>query len=274
MTDSPANDRVTADGLHDEGASAVAQDEVDASQRNPDVNGGQQAEASAVAEDKVKDLEVADRPSDSGKPKPDVDVLAKGIASVLGPVMNNFDGGVEGVLKSQSILASSIDRLTRELDKLLEDVPHPYATHHATRLSGIRKRVIALNTSLRIIQKRMEMIQRLLGGYALKASASASKEKGSVKGFQSTSNNVILREVPPHKVSSYGAGSHCNDELSKAEYPGNVPSEGLQDATIQEKRDLKDDIVVSPNKEAFIEQEPVGASIAGDEVGEVDVKGI
>ena len=45
--------------------------------------------------------------------KPPLEDMARGIACIMGPVMNNFDAGVEGCLKSQSILASSIDRLTR-----------------------------------------------------------------------------------------------------------------------------------------------------------------
>lgn len=95
------------------------------------------------------------------------EVIAKGIASVLGPVMRNFDAGVEGALKSQSVLASSIDRLTRELDKLLEDAHIPHFTQHATRLSGIRKRAVSLNESLRKIQKRIDNIEQLLSRYGL-----------------------------------------------------------------------------------------------------------
>lgn len=41
------------------------------------------------------------------------DVMAEGLAAVLGPVVRDFDARVEGALKSQSLLTGSIDRLTR-----------------------------------------------------------------------------------------------------------------------------------------------------------------
>lgn len=43
------------------------------------------------------------------------ETIAQGIASVLGPVVRNFETRVDDVLKSQSSLQSSIDRLTRGL---------------------------------------------------------------------------------------------------------------------------------------------------------------
>lgn len=41
------------------------------------------------------------------------DVIAQGLAAVLGPVVREFDARVEGALKSQSLLTGSIDRLTK-----------------------------------------------------------------------------------------------------------------------------------------------------------------
>eukprot|EP01018_Ginkgo_biloba_P029533 Gb_22652 [translate_table: standard] len=92
------------------------------------------------------------------------EIIAKGIASVLGPVMRDFDARAEGALKSQGVLASSIDRLTRELDKLLEDAPLPFITQHAAKLSGVRKRVLSLNSTLQVIQRRIDNIERMLSG--------------------------------------------------------------------------------------------------------------
>ncbi|KAF9606819.1 hypothetical protein IFM89_029276 [Coptis chinensis] len=42
------------------------------------------------------------------------DVLAKGVSSLLGSVMKDFDTKAENTLKSQDHLSFSIDRLTRE----------------------------------------------------------------------------------------------------------------------------------------------------------------
>ena len=40
-------------------------------------------------------------------------IMALGLASVLEPVVRDFDARVEGALKSQSVLTTSIDRLTQ-----------------------------------------------------------------------------------------------------------------------------------------------------------------
>lgn len=171
------------------------------------------------------------------------EIIAQGIASVLGPVMNNFDAGVEGALKSQSVLSSSFDRLTRELDKLLEDAPLPFVTHHATKISGIRKRVVSLITSLRIIQKRIDNIERLLSGYAMKTPEKVRCQSSDInEGLVSASLSQALPagssyvEVPSVESPPIaGANTYINDDdlVSKSQsvYQNtcNIPeSEGLQ----------------------------------------------
>lgn len=49
-----------------------------------------------------------------------------------------------------------------ELDKLLEDAPLPFIMQHAARISGVRKRVKALNTVLKSIQRRIDNMDRML----------------------------------------------------------------------------------------------------------------
>jgi elongation factor 1-alpha len=49
-----------------------------------------------------------------------------------------------------------------ELDQLLEDAPLPFIMQHATKISGVRKRVSSLNFVLKSIQKRVDNIDRLL----------------------------------------------------------------------------------------------------------------
>jgi hypothetical protein len=53
-------------------------------------------------------------PSESSSaPSTAEDVVSRGIASVLGPVVRNFDSSVDGVMSSQKALSRSIDRLTQ-----------------------------------------------------------------------------------------------------------------------------------------------------------------
>ncbi|KAL2631506.1 hypothetical protein R1flu_016192 [Riccia fluitans] len=90
------------------------------------------------------------------------ELLARGIASVVGPVVRTFETRVEEVVKSQHTLESSIDRLTRVLDKLLDDTPLPSGAQHAAKLSGIRKRVGTLSDTLRVIQGRINSMDTML----------------------------------------------------------------------------------------------------------------
>ncbi|KAH7295122.1 hypothetical protein KP509_27G033200 [Ceratopteris richardii] len=174
-------------------------------------------EETLADEANVKEPIISSGNSEAAKRDLDVDVLARGIASVMGPVMNSFDAGVEGALKSQSVLASSIDRLMRELDKLLEDAPHPHAVYHATRLAGIQKRVVSLSSTIHIIQKRMDMIQRLLAGYASRVASKANQQspRHLVDGSQSSSCDIPLRNISTQQVSSWNS-DQCSDNV---EYP-------------------------------------------------------
>lgn len=49
-----------------------------------------------------------------------------------------------------------------ELDKLLEDTPIPMVAQHAAKLSGVRKRVASLMSTLRVIQGRIINMDRML----------------------------------------------------------------------------------------------------------------
>ncbi|KAI7730361.1 hypothetical protein M8C21_021249, partial [Ambrosia artemisiifolia] len=64
--------------------------------------------------------------------------------------------------RSQDQLSSAIDRLTNELDQLLADAPSPFIMQHATKISGVRKRVSSLNSVLKSIQRRVDNIDRLV----------------------------------------------------------------------------------------------------------------
>ncbi|KAH1051703.1 hypothetical protein AAZX31_08G170900 [Glycine max] len=90
------------------------------------------------------------------------DVLAKGLSSMLSSVINDFDFRAQQTLQSQNHLSSAIDRLTGELDQLLEDAPLPFIMQHAAKISSVRKRVSSLNSLLKSIQGRIDNIDRML----------------------------------------------------------------------------------------------------------------
>ncbi|KAJ7981993.1 SNARE-associated-like protein [Quillaja saponaria] len=90
------------------------------------------------------------------------EVLGEGLSSFLSTVILDFDSRAQETLRSQDQLSSTIDRLTGELDKLLEDAPLPFIIQHAAKISAVRKRVSSLNSLLKSIQGRIDNIDRML----------------------------------------------------------------------------------------------------------------
>lgn len=132
-------------------------------------------------------------------------IIARGIASVLDPVMRDFDARAEGALKSQGILRSSIDRLTRELDKLLEDAPAPFITQNSTKLSVVRKRVSSLTSTLQVVQKRIDNIERMLSGQVFMAASQPTSlahlqrvHASSLKGIENGPSSHTGESSEPH----------------------------------------------------------------------------
>ncbi|CAK7357583.1 unnamed protein product [Dovyalis caffra] len=90
------------------------------------------------------------------------DVLGKALSTMLASVIKDFDSKAQDTLNSQDQLNSAVDRLTGELDQLLEDAPLPFIIQHAAKISGVRKRVSSLNSVLKSIQRRVDNIDLLL----------------------------------------------------------------------------------------------------------------
>ncbi|XP_021277907.1 uncharacterized protein LOC110411879 [Herrania umbratica] len=121
----------------------------------------------------ISDVSVEVNPANSS-PTPDsqtnndpgdsdsTEALAKALSSMLTSLIKDFDSKAHDTLSSQDLLSSSIDRLTRELDQLLEDAPLPFIMQHAAKFSNVRKRVFSLNLLLKSIQRRLDNVDRML----------------------------------------------------------------------------------------------------------------
>ncbi|XP_051141144.1 uncharacterized protein LOC127258373 [Andrographis paniculata] len=88
--------------------------------------------------------------------------VAEGLYSLISSVMNDFDSRAEAAERSQDQLEFTLDRLTGELDKLLEDAPTPFIIQHAAKISSVRKRVKVLNTVLKSVQHRIDNLDQML----------------------------------------------------------------------------------------------------------------
>lgn len=94
--------------------------------------------------------------------------MAKGLSSFISSVMEDYDSTAEATTSSQNQLTFALDRLTGELDQLLDDAPLPFIMQHAARISGVRKRVKSLNLVLRSIQRRIDNIDGILSTGSVK----------------------------------------------------------------------------------------------------------
>ncbi|KAM1244506.1 hypothetical protein ACFX13_036668 [Malus domestica] len=90
------------------------------------------------------------------------EALAKALSSTLTTVIKDFDSKAQQTFASQDHLSQSLDRLTRELDKLLDDAPFLFIMQHAAKISAVRKRVSSLNSVLKSVQRRLDNIDRML----------------------------------------------------------------------------------------------------------------
>ncbi|KAL8143663.1 hypothetical protein V2J09_016695 [Rumex salicifolius] len=86
------------------------------------------------------------------------EALGRGISTLMTSVIRDFDSKAVDTSRSQDHLACALNRLTRELDQLLEDAPVPFIMQHAAKISGVRKRVSSLNLVLRSVQQRLDNI--------------------------------------------------------------------------------------------------------------------
>uniref|UniRef100_A0A2P2K5X2 Biogenesis of lysosome-related organelles complex 1 subunit 7 n=1 Tax=Rhizophora mucronata TaxID=61149 RepID=A0A2P2K5X2_RHIMU len=90
------------------------------------------------------------------------DAVANGLYTILAAAIRDFDSKAQNTLNSQDQLDLAIDRLTLELDQLLEDAPLLFIVQHAVKISAVRKRVLSLNSLLKSIQQRIDNVDRIL----------------------------------------------------------------------------------------------------------------
>ncbi|KAJ3678334.1 hypothetical protein LUZ60_002137 [Juncus effusus] len=126
-------------------------------------------------ETSTDDIERAET-SAEGRGRP-CGALGDAIAATLGGVIRDFDARANGVSQSQEELSLSLNRLTSELDKLLEDAPTPLIMQQAAKISSIRRRVSALNLLLKSIQRRIDYIDRTLSTDNVGAAGASSASK-------------------------------------------------------------------------------------------------
>ncbi|GAB2229798.1 hypothetical protein Droror1_Dr00014054 [Drosera rotundifolia] len=129
-----------------------------------DANHSPSSTSNATAS-QVSAAEPLDRDPDDNRlhqPSSSSDALAKVVSGLIGGAIKDFDAKSDDMSRSQDVVLAAVDRLTRELDQLLEDAPVPFIMQHAAKISGVRKRVSSLNSLLKSIQRRLDCIDQMV----------------------------------------------------------------------------------------------------------------
>uniref|UniRef100_A0A7S0N8A2 Biogenesis of lysosome-related organelles complex 1 subunit 7 n=1 Tax=Pyramimonas obovata TaxID=1411642 RepID=A0A7S0N8A2_9CHLO len=87
--------------------------------------------------------------------------LAKGLETLLTPVVEECDRHVEKVLASQEQLTAQIERLTKIMHEIQEATPSSTVTKQAHTLVAIRNRVAALAELVQTVQARLTRMQAM-----------------------------------------------------------------------------------------------------------------
>lgn len=90
---------------------------------------------------------------------PVADALADGLLTLLTPMVDKCDDGIERALKSQAMLSQEIDRVASELQSFLTASTLPSLAPHAQRLADIRRRVASANSTMAAVQARLTRIE-------------------------------------------------------------------------------------------------------------------
>eukprot|EP00897_Mesotaenium_endlicherianum_P003577 jgi/Mesen1/3247/ME000187S02404 len=155
--------------------------------------------------------------------------IALGIESLMGPAIRECSSSMAGAFSSQQELAAQIDRLTAELDAMLDKLPLHVISQPAARLTGVSRRVQALSTTLHTVQGRMTNIHAMLDklvSAAKKSSPSPSSEAHPPElalSLPATSAaQVSSRSPPPPSAaasSSYASWSPFSSSMFSSPQP-------------------------------------------------------
>ena len=92
---------------------------------------------------------------------PVADALAEGLMTMLTPMVNKCDDHIQQALDSQAALAQQLDRVAAELQAFLSASTLPSFSPHAQRLSDLRRRIAAANSTMIRVQMRLEHIEEM-----------------------------------------------------------------------------------------------------------------
>eukprot|EP00004_Rigifila_ramosa_P013290 TRINITY_DN2928_c0_g1_i3.p3 TRINITY_DN2928_c0_g1~~TRINITY_DN2928_c0_g1_i3.p3 ORF type:complete len:127 (+),score=28.70 TRINITY_DN2928_c0_g1_i3:43-423(+) len=87
-------------------------------------------------------------------------VLGEGLHQLFEPIVREMDQKVGEVTHSQTQLLAQIDQLSASLQRFSELAQTPALAPHVQKLANARRRILAVNGSLRTIRARLDGMQQ------------------------------------------------------------------------------------------------------------------
>ena len=87
--------------------------------------------------------------------------LSDGLLTLLHPMVDKCDTGIQQALESQALLSQQIDRVAAELQAFLSVSQLPSFAPHAHRLAEVRKRTAAASGTLQQVQARLTRVEAM-----------------------------------------------------------------------------------------------------------------
>ena len=87
--------------------------------------------------------------------------LSDSLISLITPIVNKCDTGIQEALDSQAELSQQIDRVASQLQAFLSVSQLPSFAPYAARIAEVRRRAIAAGTTLSQVQSRLNRIEEM-----------------------------------------------------------------------------------------------------------------
>ena len=87
--------------------------------------------------------------------------LSDGLLTVLTPMVDKVDVGIQQAVDSQAMLSQQIDRVAAELQSFLTTSQLPSFAPYAHRLAEVRRRTAVASSTLQQVQARLSRVEAI-----------------------------------------------------------------------------------------------------------------
>ena len=104
-------------------------------------------------------MAASNTPTSSTETMPVATALSDGLLTMLTPMVDKVDNGIQQAAESQVALSQQIDRVAAELQAFLGASAIPSFSPYAQRLAEVRRRTAAASSTLQQVQARLSRLE-------------------------------------------------------------------------------------------------------------------